>query len=476
MLKTPNPTPPPPPPPPPPAGWIAGSVDLNRDPPPGEHPSASSKEQPNGHGAGRGILGPIPGTDPPPINTQGTIPDLSVHIANLVPGSHSHTCHAGSTPKMDFPKFDGVNPRLWCEQREVYFEIYGVSEAMKTRFATLNFIGSAALWLQTAQLRGRFQNWEAMHTAVCAHFDKDQYPLHMKQLENLRQTGSVADYQKSFDQLAHSILLYNPSYDDVFFVTRFLGGLKEEIRAPITLHWPPNLETAGTLALLQEAELEAARGKSQFKSDHWDSGRFLFKFSNSSDRSRQRKEEGKAVDNFVPNPTSDKLLALGAHRRANNLCFTCGEKWTGRNHKCPTQIPLHVIQELLEAVQVEPDEDYNSSEEDSEAQAGQVVMAVKPVASSIADLKKRNRTLRLRGHIGSQEILILVDSGSAATFISTQVASKLQHSLKDCETLNFVAADGSPMVSDSVVPKLHWHVQGHTFQYDTRVISLSCYC
>jgi len=200
LEKTPNPTPPPPPPPPPPAGWIAGSVDLNRDPSPGEHPSASSKEQPNGHGAGRGILGPIPGTDPPPINTQGTIPDLSVHIANLVPGSHSHTYHAGSTPKMDFPKFDGVNPRLWREQCEVYFEIYGVSEAMKTRFATLNFIGSAALWLQTAQLRGRFQNWEAMHTAVCAHFDKDQYPLHMKQLENLRQTGSVADYQKSFDQ------------------------------------------------------------------------------------------------------------------------------------------------------------------------------------------------------------------------------------------------------------------------------------
>ena len=28
----------------------------------------------------------------------------------------------------------------------------------------------------------------------CAHFDKDQYPLHVKQLENLRQTGSVADY------------------------------------------------------------------------------------------------------------------------------------------------------------------------------------------------------------------------------------------------------------------------------------------
>jgi hypothetical protein len=215
----------------------------------------------SGHSAGGGILGPVPGTDPSPITTQGTIPNHSVPVANLASGSFSHTHHAGSTPKMDFPKFDGVNPRLWREQCEVYFEIYGVSEAMKTRFATLNFIGPAALWLQTVQLRGRFQSWQAMYTAVCAHFDKDQYPLYMKQLENLRQTGSVADYQKSFEQLAHSILLYDPSYDDVFFVTRFLGGLKEEIRAPITLHRPPNLETASTLALLQEAELEAAKTK-----------------------------------------------------------------------------------------------------------------------------------------------------------------------------------------------------------------------
>ena len=78
----------------------------------------------------------------------------------------------------------------------------------------------------------------------------------------MRQTGSVADYQAKFEQLAHSILLYTPAYDDVYFVTKFLSGLKEEIRAPITLHRPPNLETAGTLALLQEDELELARPKS----------------------------------------------------------------------------------------------------------------------------------------------------------------------------------------------------------------------
>lgn len=75
--------------------------------------------------------------------------------------------------------------------------------------------------------------WEAvsrrgeLHEALCAHFDKDQHPFHMKQLENLRQTGTVIEYQAKFEQLAYSILLYNPSYDEVYLVTCPLDGLKE---------------------------------------------------------------------------------------------------------------------------------------------------------------------------------------------------------------------------------------------------------
>jgi len=36
----------------------------------------------------------------------------------------------------------------------------------------------------------------------------------------------------NFEKLAHEIFLYNPAYDYVYFVTRFLAGLKEEIIAP----------------------------------------------------------------------------------------------------------------------------------------------------------------------------------------------------------------------------------------------------
>lgn len=50
-------------------------------------------------------------------------------------------------PIMDFPKFVGEFPCLWRDQCEVYFEVYVVHPALKTRFATLNFKGAAATWL-----------------------------------------------------------------------------------------------------------------------------------------------------------------------------------------------------------------------------------------------------------------------------------------------------------------------------------------
>jgi hypothetical protein len=39
----------------------------------------------------------------------------------------------------------------------------------------LNFFGPAETWPQTYKLRGRVTSWEMLHTAVCDHFDNNQY-------------------------------------------------------------------------------------------------------------------------------------------------------------------------------------------------------------------------------------------------------------------------------------------------------------
>lgn len=198
----------------------------------------------------------------------------------------------------------------------------------------------------------------------------------------------MTDYHSRFEEISHGILLYNPSYDDTFFVTQFLGGLKEEIRAAIALHRPKTVQDASELALLQELELEAVKPNSIAKS--------YFKvqpktpYAGEVIKPQQKKDEIKAPTKN----TEDKFASLKSFRRANGLCFVCGEKWTSKNHQCPTHIPIYVIQELMEAVQVDSDLDYTSSEEDAEVTARQVVMAVQHNADRTF---KRRRKIELLG-------------------------------------------------------------------------------
>jgi hypothetical protein len=92
-----------------------------------------------------------------------------------------------------------------------------------------------------------------------------------------------------------------------------------------------------------------------------------------------------------------------------------------------------------------------------------------------SQVPKRRKTIRFGGFIGKQELSILLDSGSSSTFISEYVAQGCKSQLKPCSELQFVAADGLPMVSNQYIPGFQWFIQGQSFSYDVRVLPLKCY-
>ena len=65
-----------------------------------------------------------------------------------------------------------------------------------------------------------------------------------------------------FEELMHYILAHNSGFDPIYFTTQFLDGLKAEIRAGVALHRPQNLDSAFSLALLQEELVRRCRGVS----------------------------------------------------------------------------------------------------------------------------------------------------------------------------------------------------------------------
>jgi hypothetical protein len=83
-------------------------------------------------------------------------------------------------------------------------------------------------------------------------FDQDQHELLVRQLLQIRQTSSVSEYIACFTSLTDQLIGYNKGVDPVYFVTRFIDGLKPELRAVLLVQRPQTLDTACTLALLQE--------------------------------------------------------------------------------------------------------------------------------------------------------------------------------------------------------------------------------
>ena len=116
---------------------------------------------------------------------------------------------------------------------------------------------------------------------------------------------------------------YTTHYDGTYFVTRFLGGLQEEIRSVIALHRPADVQTASAPALLQEEELNNLRGKGVQRDTAKISHRSVMqsdKFA-TPDRTMQNRNRPEMSD------TEDKFKSLMAFRKKNGLFYKCGEKW-----------------------------------------------------------------------------------------------------------------------------------------------------
>jgi hypothetical protein len=283
----------------------------------------------------------------------------------------------------------------------------------------------------------------------------------------LRQTSSVSDYWDKFSRLRHQLLLYNPHIDEGHFIDEFIAGLRDDIRSAIWLHRPQELETAHLLALMHEEEAAPMKKKSYSKHEYKETS--LSKWNNNR-LSDEHKNDNKQGDS---SKEVDKLEALRAFRRSKGLCFTCGEKYS-RSHKCPDKVPLHVIEELLEVLQIQSsadDSDDSSSDSETETPSGAVMVLGKSSLSAAS----RKKSFQLHGTIGKHHLLILIDSGSVSSFISAELVEKLQCTTKPLPPATFVVANGAKMQCDTYVPQLEWMTQGHTFNHDVKVLSLGCY-
>ena len=60
----------------------------------------------------------------------------------------------------------------------------------------------------------------------------------------LKQLGIVDEYKQQFLQLLYTVRLYEPTLSETFLVTRFIMGLKDELRSTVEFQIPYSIQVA----------------------------------------------------------------------------------------------------------------------------------------------------------------------------------------------------------------------------------------
>jgi hypothetical protein len=165
---------------------------------------------------------------------------------------------------MNFPQFDGDNPKLWLSRAVDYFELYEVEEHRWIMVASMNFVVPASRWLQSIQIKLKSCSWKVFANMVLDRFGRDQHELLIRQLFHIKQTSSVEDYVDRFAELVDQLSSYENNPDPLHFTMRFIDGLREDLRVAVLIQRPSDLDTAFVLAKLQDEVVVPTR-KREFK-------------------------------------------------------------------------------------------------------------------------------------------------------------------------------------------------------------------
>lgn len=265
--------------------------------------------------------------------------------------------------------------------------------------ASLSMDGKASKWLQVYKQKHGVSDWDSFIKAVEAKFGDNDYREALTQLLELQQTESLESYISTFEDLQYQLMMHNSGLDELFFVTQFPKGLKPEISGVVQTQVPDTLERAILLAKIQLQVLD----KSKYKVQKNNAGFKPF-----------QKVEAKGS---VTSNTLWKERQVRGHRKANGLCFYCGEPYDPQHKNVyakrpqpPVQVNALVVNDLDLVL---TDEVLNQLAVEDGLTEDFCHLSLNALAGT-----DKGEAMRLRALVGNKVMLVLVDSDSSHNFVS----------------------------------------------------------
>ena len=338
-----------------------------------------------------------------------------------------------------------------------YFELCNIDEVFWATAAALNMDGNAAKWLHVYKKQHGLGDWNTFISAVEKKFGANDYRDAMSELLELKQTDTVEEYARAFENLQFEISMYNDGFDDTFFVSQFIKGLKLDISAGVRAQVPKDVDEAILLAKVQQQVLEKGKHK-------WSKAAASTKFQSSTS-----KGEGKTG----PQPsTMWKERQTLNYRKANNLCYYCGEKYDPNHAAICAQRPKAQLNALVtNPLDMPLSEEVVAQLELEDSLASEFCQLSLNALAGTA----HGDAMQIQALVQNKTMLTLIDTGSSHSFVSAAFLDTV--GIKPVPTVprQVKLANGQVLQSDLWVPNMPWFCNGHTLHADMRVLDITAF-
>lgn len=396
-------------------------------------------------------------------------PTASIH--QWVPFDKNNSFY--KPPKVDFPKFEGQDPRSWISKCDKYFQLNPSLDARaKVICATLYLEGDADVWYRSLEEEKPNLQWPEFVELVCNRFSKVGYENLVGKFNKLMQRGSVEDYITQFDELRSYVMTQEGHHRESYYVDTFISGLKEEISQSLYNSKPSSLQEARNLARGQEYLLGVLDKRYKASNKTYNTGNSSksngFTFNKSTAPPANQKLGEKKVYNETKRLTLEELN----DKKRRGICFHCDEKFIP-GHDCKKK-KLYLIMEERDDSECKNEEltviweaDSVVEETNQQDDAGISLHAIMGSRSS--------STIKIQGWLKNKPISVLVDSGSTHNFIAQSLVKQLRLPVTPCSEFKVQVANGEKLSCSSKIDNIKWCMAETQFEANMNIIPLGGY-
>ncbi|GAA0164563.1 hypothetical protein LIER_20164 [Lithospermum erythrorhizon] len=139
-----------------------------------------------------------------------------------------------------------------------------MSDQQQIDMAAMHMDGRAEIWLHDLLTSNPLTNWKVFTDALACRFDDINISTIIYEFKKLTQHTSVNDYVNKFEELKGFMISLDRNYDELYWISSFISGLKEELQEAVNMFKPTSLIESFDLTLGHEKQISTLTTKLKF--------------------------------------------------------------------------------------------------------------------------------------------------------------------------------------------------------------------